>query len=166
MVQIVLVIVVYVLGPALILTWAVRRFRSGVKPEFSEVVAVTFAVVLLGLLIFSNLKFVSDQDADETQQVVSALISRYDFPVQAKYQARPAVDGIAHRRYLEIRVYGVAAPKEQEKIQEIVKKLRKQVASKPIVVNFFKEEVWQENPDGSRLPLRDQEQLMKKIRLE
>ena len=166
MIQIVLVIFVYILGPALVLVWAVKRYRSGGKPAFSEIVAVSFAIVLIGLLVYSNLNFVTDQDADEVSQVVLELTARYNFPVQAKYQDRTAVDGIAHRRHLEIRIYGVTQTQEQEKIHSLTKKLRKQVASKPIVLNFFKEEVWLERPDGSREPRRDQEQLLKKYRLE
>lgn len=166
MIQMILVIFVYVLGPALVLTWAVKRYRSGQKPEFAEMVAVVFAVILMAILFYSTLNFITDQDTDEIVQVVNELTTKYDFPVQAKFQDRPAVDGIAHRRYLEVRIYGVVSQHEQEKVKDIAKKLRKQIASKPIVLNFFKEEVWQENADGSRLPNRDQEQLIQKIRLE
>jgi hypothetical protein len=166
MIPVLLVVVVYILGPALVLTWAVKRFRSGVKPDFTEIVAVTLAVVLIGLLIFSYSNITTDTDQEDVQKIVSTLIERYNFPVKAKYQDKPAVFGEAHARYLEVRIYGVESNEEQENIKDIAEKLRKEVASKPIVLKFFREEVWEVKPDGSRLPLRDQEFLVRQIRIE
>lgn len=166
MIQVLLVVVVYVLGPALVLTWAVKRYRSGVKPDFIEIVAVTLAMVLIGLLIYSYSNISTDTDQEDVQQIVDTLIDRYDFPVKAKYLDRPAVFGEAHARYLEVRIYGIESNEEQEKIKHIAEKLRKEVASKPIVLRFFREEVWETMPDGSRQPLRDQEFLVRQIRIE
>ena len=166
MLQVLLVVVVYVLGPALVLTWAVKRFRSGVKPDFTEIVAVSLAVVLIGLLIFSYSNMVTDSDSGDVDKIITAMTSRYEFPLKAKYAERPAVDGIPHARYLEIRIYGVTTPQEQEKVIAIAQKLRREVASKSLVINFFEAEVWEERPDGSRLPLREQEHLLRKFRIE
>ena len=166
MIQVLLVVVVYVLGPALVLTWAVKRYRSGVKPEFTEIVAVTMAVVLIGLLIYSYSNISTDTDQQDIQQIVKALTERYDFPVKAKYLDQPAVFGKAYARYLEVRIYGVESNKEQEKIKQIAEKLRKEVASKPIVLRFFRQEIWETKPDGSRQPHREQEYLERQIRIE
>jgi branched-subunit amino acid transport protein AzlD len=166
MIPVLLVVVVYILGPALVLTWAVKRFRSGVKPDFTEIVAVTLAVVLIGLLIYSYSSISTDTDKEDVQQIVSVLTERYDFPVKAKFLDQPAVFGEAHARYLEVRIYGIESNEEQENIERIAEKLRKEVASKPIVLRFFREEVWEIAPDGSRQPLRDQEFLVRQIRIE
>ena len=76
------------------------------------------------------------------------------------------MDGIAHRHFLEIRIYGVTDRAEQDKVVMLLKKLRREVAAKPIVVNFFSEEIWEEKPDGTRRPLRDQEQPIQTVRLQ
>ena len=166
MIPVLLVVVVYILGPALVLTWAVKRYRSGVKPDFTEIVAVTLAVVLIGLLIYSYSSISTDTDQEDVQQIVDTLIERYDFPVKAKYLDQPAVFGEAHARYLEVRIYGIESNQEQEAVTRIAEKLRKEVASKPIVLRFFREEVWEVSPDGARQPLRDQEFLVSQIRIE
>lgn len=166
MIQIVLVIIVYILGPVLFLSWAVKRYKAGGKLQTSELVAVMFSLGLLGLLIYSNLKLVTEGDRDEIQLIVKELTDSYNFPLKAKYQNRPAVDGIAHRHKLEIRIYGVTQKEEQNKIHTIAKRLRKQFSSKPITLSFFKEEVWEEKEDGSRVPRRDQEYLLKKLRVQ
>ena len=166
MAQVLLVVIVYVLGPALVLTWAVKRYRSGVKPDFTEIVAVTLAVVLIGVLIYASSNISTESDKEDVQQIVNTLTQRYTFPVKAKYLDQPAVFGEAHARNLEMRIYGVDSEKEQEKIIHIAEKLRKEVASKPIVLNFFREELWQTKVDGSRFPLRDQEYLLRRIHIE
>jgi len=166
MAQVLLVIIVYVLGPALVLRWAIVRYRSGEKPDFTELVAVILAVVLIGLLIYSYSHIATDTDKEDVQQIVKTLTQRYAFPVRAKYLDQPAVFGEAHARYLEVRIYGVKSNEEQEKIERIAEKLRKQVASKPIVLNFYREEIWKTAPDGSRYPLREQEYLLRRIHIE
>jgi branched-subunit amino acid transport protein AzlD len=166
MAQVILVIVVYVLGPALVLRWAFTRYRAGGKPDFNEIVAVTLAVVLIGLLIYSYSHITTDTDKEDVQQIVKILTQRYAFPVKAKFLDQPAVFGEAHARYLEVRIYGVDSNEEQEKIKRIAEKLRKEVASKPIVLNFYREEIWKTAADGSRYPLRAQEDLLRRIHIE
>lgn len=166
MLQVLLVVIVYALGPALVLAWAVKRYRSGVKPDFTEIVAVTLAVVLIGLLVYSYSNISTDTDKEDMQRIVDRLTEAYAFPVQAKYLDRPAVFGQAYAHYLEVRIYGVESNEEQEKIKRIAEKLRKEIASKPIVLRFFREEVWETAPDGSRRPLREQENLIRQIRIE
>lgn len=166
MLQALLIILVYVVGPIAILVWAVNRYRHGIKPSFGEVVSVIFAVALMLLLAFSYSWNVSDRDAGEVKQIVSELVSRYEFPVQAKYQQRPAVEGVARPRRLEIYIYGVVDGAEQDKVVALLKKLRRQWASKPVVVHFMREEIWEEKADGSRRPRRDREELMRKVRID
>ena len=166
MIPTLLVILVYIVGPIAILTWAVKRHRHGVKPAFSEVVVVTLAVFLMALFAFSSTWNTSDDDDQEVVQVVQELTQRYDFPLKAKFADRPAVEGIAKPRRLEIHVYGITTSEEQAKVVTVLEKLRKQIASKPIVVHFIREEIWEENADGSRQPRRDREELMRKVRIE
>jgi branched-subunit amino acid transport protein AzlD len=166
MVQVLLVVIVYVLGPALVLRWAVKRYRSGEKPDFTEIVAVVLAVTLIGVLIYSYSHITTDTDKEDVQQIVKTLTQRYTFPLKAKYLDQPAVFGKAHARYLEVRIYGVSSNEEQEKIKRIAEKLRREVASKPIVLNFYREELWKTAADGSRYPLRAQEYLLRTIHIE
>jgi hypothetical protein len=166
MIPTLLVILVYIVGPISILVWAVKRYKHGIKPTFSEVVVVTLAVFLMALFAFSSTWKTSDDDDKEVAQIVQELTQRYDFPVKARFADRPAVEGIARPRRLEIHVYGVMTSEEQAKVVTVLEKLRRQIASKPIVVHFIREEVWEENPDGSRQPRRDREELMRKVRIE
>lgn len=166
MIPTLLVILVYIVGPIAILTWAVKRHKHGVKPSFGEVVVVTLAVFLMTLFAFSSTWDTSVDDEQEIAQIVQELGERYDFPVKARFADRPAVDGIAKPRRLVVNIYGVIASEEQAKVVAVLKKLRKQVASKPIVVHFLREEVWEVNEDGSRQPRRDREELLRKVRIE
>jgi hypothetical protein len=164
--QVLLIILVYIVGPIAILVWAVKRYQHGVKPTFGELSVVGVAIALMGLFATSSLWNSSDGDAEDVARIVVELTQRYDFPVKAKFQDRPAVEGIARARRLEIRVYGVIDSAGQAKVVAALKKLRQQIASKPIVVYFFRAEVWEETPDGSRRPRRDQEELLRQVRVE
>jgi len=166
MIQVILIFLVYVLGPALILVWAVKRYKSGVKPDFTEVVAVVLAVALIGLLSFTLMSTVTDDDRDDAQRIVKSLTERYSFPVKAKFQDQPAVFGDAKGRNIVISIYGVIGTIEQEKIVAIARDLRKQWNSKPIVVKFFQEEIWEQNEDGSRQAARHKETLIHKYLIE
>ena len=166
MIQVILIFLVYVLGPALILVWAVKRYKSGVKPDFTEVVAVVLAVALIGLLSFTLMPTVTDDDRDDAQRIVKSLTERYSFPVKAKFQDQPAVFGDAKGRNIVISIYGVIGTIEQEKIVAIARDLRKQWNSKPIVVKFFQEEIWEQSEDGSRQAARHKETLIHKYLIE
>ncbi|HHH47621.1 MAG TPA: hypothetical protein ENK51_01845 [Gammaproteobacteria bacterium] len=166
MVQALLVILVYVVFPLGILVWAYQRYKHGIKPHMGEYALVAFAIAMMLLLAFSSSWDTSDQDRRDVQQIVDRLIERYDFPVQAKYQDRPAVFGEAQPRRLVITIYGVIDRDEQDRILAVLRKLHREIASKAIVVQFMREEVWEELPDGSRQPRRDREELMRKARIE
>lgn len=161
-----LVILVYIVGPIAILVWAVKRYRHGVKPTFGEIVVVALAVFLMALFAFTTTWNTSDDDKQEVAQIVQELTQRYDFPVKARFEDRPAVEGFAKPRRLAIRVYGVISSEEQAKVIRVLEKLRKQIASKPIVVYFMRAEVWEEGADGSRQPQRDREELLRQVRIE
>lgn len=166
MIPTLLVILVYIVGPIAILVWAIKRYRHGIKPAFGEVVVVVLALLFMALFAFTSTWNTSDDDDQEVAQVVQELTQRYEFPVQARFSDRPAVDGIARPRRLELHVYGVMTSEEQARVVTVLKKLRKQIASKPIVVHFIRAEVWEETADGSRQPRRDREELLRKVRIE
>jgi hypothetical protein len=166
MFQALLVILVYMVGPIAILVWAVKRYQHGIKPTLGEVSVVALAISLMVLFALTTTWNTSDTDRQEVAQLVQDLIQRYDFPVKAKFADRPAVEGFARPRRLEIHIYGVTDRAEQDKIIAILHKLRRQVASKPIVVHFIRNEVWEVGKDGSRKPRRDREELMRKARVE
>ncbi len=160
MIQVLVILLVYVIGPLAVFTWAVRRYRSGVKPDFYEIAAISVATLLIGLLVWAFSGSVTDQDNADVDKVVAELIQRYPFPVKARYQDRPALSGEATNRDLEIRVYGVTDRTEQNKVIDIAEKLRRENISKPIQLLFFSEEIWEERADGTRIPHREQEQLL------
>lgn len=166
MLQALLVILVYIAGPIAILVWAVKSYRQGIKPSFNEIVVVVAAVLLMALFAFSSIWDVSDRDAAEAEQVVQELVQRYDFPVKAKFQDHPAVEAIPQPRRMELRIYGVLDRAEQDKVKAVLEKLRRQISSKPLVVYFFREEVWEEDADGSRRPRRDKEELLRTVRID
>ena len=166
MLQVALVFIVYILGPALIFVWAVKRYKSGVKPDFTEVVAVVLSIVLISLLSYTLLSTVSDEDREDADRIVQSLTERYSFPVKAKFQDKPAVFGGAEGRNILISVYGVTDPIEQQKVVAITTDLRKQWDSIPIVVKFFQEEIWEQNEDGSRRAARHKETLLHKYLIE
>lgn len=166
MIQVILIFLVYVLGPALILVWAVKRYKAGVKPDFTEVVAVVLAVALIGVLSFTLMSTVTDEDRDDAERIVQELTERYSFPAQAKFQDKPAVFGDAKGRNIVISIYGVVDTIEQERIVAIAEDLRKQMDSKPIEVKFFQEEIWEHYEDGSRRAARHKETLLHKYLVE
>jgi hypothetical protein len=166
MFQVALVFIVYILGPALIFIWAVKRYKSGVKPDFTEVVAVVLSVALIGLLSFTLLSSVTDEDRDDADRIVKSLTERYKFPVKAMHQDIPAVFGDAKGRNIIISIYGVTDPIQQQDIVTIATDLRKQWDSIPIVVKFFQEEMWEQNEDGSRQVARHKETLIHKYLIE
>lgn len=166
MIQALLILLVYILGPIAILVWAVKRYKHGVKPAMQEWLVVGIAIVLMLLFAFSSNWNTTDRDEAELAQIVSELVQRYDFPLKAKFQDRPALEAYARPRRLEIHVYGVAESDEQAKVVAVLTKLRRQIASKPIVVHFMREEIWEETEDGSRQPRREREELMRKVRID
>lgn len=166
MLQVLLIFIVYVLGPALIFLWAVKRYKSGVKPDLTEVVAVVLSVALIGVLSFTLYSNVTDEDREHAERIVQSLTERYQFPVKAKHQDKPAVFGDAKGRNIIISVYGIQDVLEQQKVVAIAEDLRKQWNSKPIAVKFFQEEIWEQNEDGSRQPARHKETLLHKYLIE
>lgn len=166
MITIVLSILAYILGPILVITWAIKRYKSRKQPEFIELVAVAFAVGMLGLITYSFVGDAGRDDDAEMLAIMKEVTVRYDFPIKAKFLEKPAVFIDAKGHSFNLRIYGVSSDEEQQKISAIVKKIRRQIASKPIVIYFLKEEVWLEGTDGTRKPLRNNEIQLRRIRME
>ncbi len=166
MIQVLLIILVYCVGPIAILVWAFKRHKHGIKPSFGEISVVVIALALMVLFAVSSTWNISDRDSGEVDQIIAELIQRYDFPVKAKFADKPAVEGLARPRRLEIHIYGVVDVAEQDKVVEVLTKLRRQMASKSVVIHFVREEVWEQEGDGSRKPRRDREELMRKVRID
>ena len=166
MIQVLLIIIVYIVGPIAILTWAIKRYKHGIKPSLGETSIVVIAIALMVLFAISSTWNISDRDSGEVDQIIDELVQRYDFPIKARFSDRPAVEGFARPRRLEIHVYGVIERTEQDRVVEVLKKLRRQLASKPVVIHFIREEIWEEEGDGSRKPRRDREELMRQARID
>ena len=166
MIQVLLIILVYIVGPIAILTWAIKRYKHGIKPSLGETSIVVIAIALMVLFAISSTWNITDRDSGEVDQIVAELVQRYDFPVKARFADVPAVEGFARPRRLEIHIYGVIERTEQEKVVEVLTKLRRQMASKPVVIHFIREEMWEEGSDGSRKPRRDREELMRQVHID
>ena len=107
MLRVVLVIAVYILAPALIITWIYKRFRSGVKLHTAEILGLIISISLVGVLMYAATDRVTDSDNIELEQIITTLVNQYDFSIKSRYQDKPAVDGVVHSKYLEIRIYGI-----------------------------------------------------------
>jgi hypothetical protein len=166
MLQALIIILVYCVGPVAILVWAYLRYKHGIKPSLGETSIVIIAIALMVLFAVSSTWSISDRDSGEVDQIVEELVQRYDFPLKAKFADSPAVIGFARPRRLAIHIYGVVERAEQQKVVEVLSKLRRQMASKPVVIHFIREEIWEEGSDGSRKPRRDREELMRKVRID
>jgi len=160
------ILLVYIVAPALLIYWATVRIRVQHRPHIAEVVMFLLAAILLGMLMYSMTdKLFVDADAG-LNKFVSELKKSYDFPVAAKSGEGPAVYGQTYPRFLDIRIYGVNSAQEQDKVAEIARQLHSQYARKPVLLQFIREEIWLQNADGSRIPLRDKEVSLRQIRLE
>jgi hypothetical protein len=166
MIRALIILLVYVIGPLAILAWAVHRYRHGIRPALREWIIVSASILLLVLLAVGLTWQSTDRDAAELKRILDDAAQRYDFPVQARFQERPALEGYVRPTRLEIHVYGVVDAAEQDKLVFIFTRLREQYASKPVVIHFLREEIWEEAPDGSRQPRRDREELMRKVRID
>jgi hypothetical protein len=166
MIRALIIILVYIVGPVAVLVWAFKRYKHGIKPSFGEASIVIIAIFLMVASAYFTTWKVTNHGNEQMVQLLSQLIQNYDFPVKAKNQDRPAVDGIARPNRFVIHVYGVISRKEQDKVVSVLKKLHRQIASKPIVVYFFQAEVWTIGQDGTRHPHRDREELLRTVRVE
>jgi hypothetical protein len=165
MLQALLILLVYIVGPAAILIWAARRFRQGIKPGAVEIGVVVMAVVLIALFTYAYTWNTSDRDARDAQVIVEQLTQRFSFP-KARFQDKPAVEATARARQIEIRIYGVLDDGAQKQVIAIARDLRRQVSSKALLVQFYAEEKWEIREDGTRLPRPDQEVPIRKQRIE
>jgi len=166
MIRTLFILLVYIIAPALMIYWAAQRIRMRHKPEVMEIGLFVVSAFLLGLLMYSLTdKLYIDGDAG-LNEFVAELKKDYDFPVPAKFSEGPAVYGNTYPRFLEVRIYGVNSVAEQDRVAEISRTLHRKYAHKPILLNFLREEIWLQNADGSRIPLRDKEVSLRKIRLE
>jgi len=166
MIRTLFILLVYIVAPALLIYWAAARIRMRHKPELLEIGLFLLAAVLLGTLMYSLTdKLYVEGDAG-LSEFVTELKKDYDFPVAAKFSQGPALYGKVFPRFLEIRIYGVNSVEEQNRLAEIARALHRKYARKPVLLHFFREEIWLQNADGSRIPLRDKEVSLRQIRLE
>jgi len=166
MIRTVFILLVYIVAPALLIYWAAHRIRMRHKPTLLEIALFFVAAFLLGTLMVSLTgKMYSENDAG-LGEFVTQLEKSYQFPLAAKFAEGPAVYAQGFPRFLEVRIYGVNSITEQNKVAEIGRRLHRKYAHKPILLNFLREEIWLQNADGSRIPLRDKEVSLRKIRLE
>jgi hypothetical protein len=166
MIRALIIILVYIVGPVAVLVWAFKRYKHGIKPSFGEASIVIIAIFLMVVSAYFTTWKVIDHGNEQVAQIVSELIQSYNFPVKAKFQDRPAVDGIARPNRFVIHVYGVISRREQDKVVSVLNKLHHQLSTKPIVVYFFRAEVWVTGKDGTRHPRRDREELLRTVRVE
>ena len=166
MIRTVFILLIYIVAPAFLIYWAAYRIRMRHRPEILEIGLFVVAAGLIGVLMYSlTSKLYVEGDAGLTE-FVTELKKDYDFPLKAKFTDGPAVYGKEFPRFLEVRIYGVNTVEEQDRVADIARRLHRKYAQKPVLLHFFREEIWLQNADGSRIPLRDKEVSLRQIRLE
>jgi len=166
MIRTVFILLVYIVAPALLIYWAAHRIRMRHKPALLEVALFLLSAFLLGTLMVSLTEKMYHEDDAGLSEFVSELEKSYQFPLAAKFADGPAVYGEGFPRFLEVRIYGVNSVTEQDRVAAIASNLHRKYAHKPVLLNFLREEIWLQNADGSRIPLRDKEVSLRKVRLE
>ena len=81
-------------------------------------------------------------DTLEAKRITEALRERYTFPVMWKLEpGTPAADARPSVFGNDVTIIGVIEPVEHDKVLAILRELRATMATKPLVVRFFREEV-------------------------
>jgi|HubBroStandDraft_2_1064218.scaffolds.fasta_scaffold127813_1 hypothetical protein len=103
------------------------------------VLIVLFASVLVGCDIPSA------DDQAEASKIVDGMVARYHFRVMCAHENRPAVYELPHVHYSEILVFGDYSTTEQDEILKTAHVVRREVATKPVLVRFYPKENVEEN---------------------
>jgi hypothetical protein len=112
----------------------IARARGGRR------LAILAAVTLLSTT--GCLKVPSASDAGEALEVSNALKERYRFPVMSKIDpTRPAAGARPGVDVTFVTVIGVVDPAEQDRVIAVLRDIRAVIATKPILVRFYREEV-------------------------
>jgi hypothetical protein len=100
---------------------------------------------LLGLLVVFTmggcLKIPTGSDAQESSNIISALIARCHFRVMRSDGRRPAVYRKPHPDYTKIFVYGEYTLEERTRIVAHARAVRSEKATKPIRLYFYPREL-------------------------
>lgn len=81
-------------------------------------------------------------DALETKRITEALTERYKFPVMSKLEpSKPAIGARPGVLGNYVTIIGVIDPVEHDKVLAILREIRATIATKPLVVRFFRDEV-------------------------
>ena len=171
MIRVIFVLLVYVVGPALILWWAIKRYRSGVKPDLPEVAAVCFAVIAItSSIYFLSANVTTEEDFALAESLAAKLVTQHQFMGRINDPTQPAVYAEAEDGHPVIRIYGITDAIEQEKVAMLVEKLRPDLAaeSKPetIIIKFFQKEIWETDKQGNPIQVRQKETLLHRYLLE
>ena len=104
-------------------------------------------------------------DAGEAQDISTALRERYRFPVMSKIDpTRPAAGAGAGVKMTYVTVIGVVDRVDQDAVLAIVHDIRAVIATKPILVEFYREEVLTQTSAGGWH--RDEVDLLRRVRVE
>jgi hypothetical protein len=122
---------------------------NGVKSQFCGTLICRHFMRYFFTALFSFLLVGCDipngTDQAEATKVVNGIEAHYQFRVMSTRDKRPAVYELPHTRYSEVLVYGDYTKAEQDAILAVARAVRKEVATKPVVISFYPKEHVQEN---------------------
>lgn len=167
MIRVLLVLLVYVVGPALIFWWAIKRYRTGVKPDLPEVISVCMAVIAItSAIYFMSSGMPTEEDRVIAAQMAESLVTQHKFQSRLQATNKPAVYADAEDGFPVVRIYGITDAIEQNTVVGLVEKLRADATGKPVRVDFYLREIWETGKDGSPVQARHKETLLHRYLLE
>jgi len=96
--------------------------------------------VALGLIVAFSPHIPTAEDNEEARTVLSYLRSQYEFPA--------ATWSAPGRGRTIVGVYGVVAPKEQERVADLVRNVKGSRGWKPVELRFHEKQVLEDLGDG------------------
>lgn len=112
--------------------------RAAVRHVARHIMALGVSFVLT---LTSCLKVPTGADAQESHDVISALVARYTFRVMSSHDPRPAVYGRPHPDYTQVYVYGDYNWDERSQIFTHTRAVRREKATKAIYLYFYPREL-------------------------
>ena len=104
-------------------------------------VRCTVLGLLLVIIVGGCQKIPTASDAQEMDDVITALEARYKFRVMSSHDPRPAVYGQPHPNYTLVFVYGDYSLDERSQIISHSRAVRSEKATKPIHLYFYPREL-------------------------
>jgi hypothetical protein len=138
-------------------------------------IACFVVVCLVYGYLFLITSTISSADLDECAGIVDAIEKENSIPVSISKPGGPALFcdlGVRHlsmRRFDNIKIYGLREQSRQDAVIETLKRYRRQVHTKPLLVQFYEKQNWQtwsSSSTGTRGGRRGPESSIRKVSIE